>query len=964
MALPFSFRRLFASKSPAPLRRLGRRRLALEALEDRLAPAVFNVNSLLDLSLAPGVNPDGTIKGTTTVTLRSAIQAANTTPGGITINLTLRGTYQITLAPTTPNESDNLAGEFAILPEGDLSIQNTSGGAVTVRGGGQSRVFDINPADTNNPATAFLVTMQGFTITNGMAFDATGTNPDGPVAAGGGIRDQGNQSLTLTDMVLSGNKATADGGGVAMENTVNSTWTLTINASTISDNNAGDSGGGVETDGSGTVVINTGTVISDNTAAYEGAGVCLDAIGTASANLSMTGVLVSGNSSTGFGGGLTNAGSGAVTITGCTVENNNAVQASGGGVEVEYEGFHSALGTLAIVNSNFVHNTAGIAGGAVDDSGPSLTITNSEFRDNSSAGFDSGFGGAVDFTGITLTVLGSTFVNNTASVDGGGLDIGNSGTATITNCTITGNHAGDSGGGGGINMSRDFTGTLALVNDTINGNSSSDGGGVSWLGTGGTVAVQNTIIAQNSATSGPDASSGFASVPAPFTDKGGNLIGIAGPGSGNTGFTAATTQTGTVATPLRPLLAPLANNGGPTIGAPGLTQTLTTEALLPGSPALDKGVSAGAPATDQRGVPRGSPPDIGAYEREVPPPPFTPPWQALGGSVTQLTAATDPNRDLEVFGIGLNHAVWVNVQTRPHGAFGGWTSLGGDLRQINVANNADGTLELFAIGSDNGVWFKQQSKNGSALSWSGWQSAGGYVRQLDAARDRSGNLELFAIGYDHAVWVNSQTHPEGGFGGWSSLGGYVKQIAVGKNSNGALQVFGIGADNAAWFREQQAWSLNWSGWQSLGGNVKQLTVGRDLNHDLELFAIGANDAVWVDSQTAQAGGFGGWSSLGGSVSQISVGASRNGDLYVFGIGVDHAAWYRRQHNARKLFWDRWISLGVDATQLTTANQANKDLDLFAISENDAPWFRKARHVKPAQKSFPRSEAGRHAGRGL
>jgi hypothetical protein len=62
-------------------RRLLRQRLCLEALEDRMVPAVFNVNSLLDLSLAPGVNPDGTIKGTTTVTLRSAIQAANTTPG-------------------------------------------------------------------------------------------------------------------------------------------------------------------------------------------------------------------------------------------------------------------------------------------------------------------------------------------------------------------------------------------------------------------------------------------------------------------------------------------------------------------------------------------------------------------------------------------------------------------------------------------------------------------------------------------------------------------------------------------------------------------------------------------------------------------------------------------------------------------------------------------------------------------
>ena len=52
MALPFSFRRLFASKSPAPLRRLGRRRLALEALEDRLALTTYTVTTLAD-----GVKP-------------------------------------------------------------------------------------------------------------------------------------------------------------------------------------------------------------------------------------------------------------------------------------------------------------------------------------------------------------------------------------------------------------------------------------------------------------------------------------------------------------------------------------------------------------------------------------------------------------------------------------------------------------------------------------------------------------------------------------------------------------------------------------------------------------------------------------------------------------------------------------------------------------------------------------------
>ena len=80
-------------------------------------------------------------------------------------------------------------------------------------------------------------------------------------------------------------------------------------------------------------------------------------------------------------------------------------------------------------------------------------------------------------------------------------------------------------------------------------------------------------------TAGPDANNPAGT----FTDKGGNLIGISGAGSGNTGFTASTTQKGTVANPLDPLLGPLQDNGGPKIGAPGTRITLETEAPLSGS---------------------------------------------------------------------------------------------------------------------------------------------------------------------------------------------------------------------------------------------------------------------------------------------------------------------------------------------------------------------------------------------
>src|SRR6266566_1143872 len=71
-------------------------RPVLEMLEDRLAPALFTVNTLNDPSIAGGVNTDGTIVGMgTTVSLRSAIEAANATPGGNTIELSLTGTYLI-----------------------------------------------------------------------------------------------------------------------------------------------------------------------------------------------------------------------------------------------------------------------------------------------------------------------------------------------------------------------------------------------------------------------------------------------------------------------------------------------------------------------------------------------------------------------------------------------------------------------------------------------------------------------------------------------------------------------------------------------------------------------------------------------------------------------------------------------------------------------------------------------------
>ncbi len=103
-----------------------------------------------------------------------------------------------------------------------------------------------------------------------------------------------------------------------------------------------------------------------------------------------------------------------------------------------------------------------------------------------------------------------------------------------------------------------------------------------------------------------------------FASDGFNLIGKT---DGSSGFTAPTDQTGTVAAPLDPKLDPagLQNNGGP-------TQTI---ALLVGSPAIDKGTSAGLTGNltiDQRGS---------GFPREIDYPIAT---NAAGGDGTDIGA--------------------------------------------------------------------------------------------------------------------------------------------------------------------------------------------------------------------------------------------------------------------------------------------------------------------------------------
>ena len=261
---------------------------------------------------------------------------------------------------------------------------------------------------------------------------------------------------------------------------------------------------------------------------------------------------------------------------------------------------------LTIANGNGNGNDYG--GGLRNLSTGVVNLTNCAFTNNMSTGYGGGLEDGSPVGG-SLNITGCTFSGNVA-VEGGAIKI-QSKAVTVTNTTISGN-TGNNYGGGIAN----YSGALTLTSSTITGNTSSgagSGGGLVNISAGATSLVRNSIIAGNNGVK-PD-------VAGSFTSNGYNLIGKS---DGSTGFTDGVNndQAGTIASPLDPLISPLANNGGTTM----------THALLAGSPAIDQGSTTGA-GTDQRGstrpidlagysnAPGGNGSDIGAFEAQTAPPP-------------------------------------------------------------------------------------------------------------------------------------------------------------------------------------------------------------------------------------------------------------------------------------------------------------------------------------------------------
>ncbi|MEG4304889.1 DUF4347 domain-containing protein [Microcoleus sp. D3_18a_C4] len=483
--------------------------------------------------------------------LRSAIASAAT---GDTIQ------FASTLASQTITLT---SGQLVI--NKNLTIDASAAINLTISGNNASRVM-LTEGSTN-------VTLKNLIVANGKVL---GTDLNNEVtSAGGGIQTGGNSTLTLENCQVNNNVAGYAGGIYAgfksTTNVLNSTFTGNDGRSANSERG----GGAISTKSGGSLTVKGSTFTNNK-------GINGGAINHLLGNLTVENSTFLNNDSTAGTGANTSGYGGAIYTDGANASGPNSTPGSVGG-------------TIAIRNSRFEGNKgAGQGGGMFLFVYPpdkiiveGSTIVNNQVVKSSNG---DALGGGLRIGNGEFTISNTTFSNNLAQSQGGALWVGEKSPGTIINSTFAGNKAentsGTSGLGGAIVLNTSES--ISIVNSTIAKNSAGFQGGAFWGG-GLQTTLKNTIVANNTANNGGNSwnikqNAGNSK----FSDGGGNFQWPAKNPNDSSDFNV--TDAVTIADPKLDVLQTI--NG------------FSVMPLLAGSPAIDKGIAAGAPAADQRGVSR------------------------------------------------------------------------------------------------------------------------------------------------------------------------------------------------------------------------------------------------------------------------------------------------------------------------------------------------------------------------
>ena len=407
---------------------------------------------------------------------------------------------------------ENVAASGNIAVKGGVFFLSGSVDA-TITGG----TYSSNYA-SDSGAVVYMQNTSKLTVDNTAKFMGNGTKTEGEgeeatvkVTAKGGVICVDGGTVTLNGSTFENNTA-RDGGAIYVGHVLNadktdftSTGALVATDTIFRNNEATGTGSNM---GGGAICVNRGEAtlngveLDGNKSAYYGGAIsAYDATVTIQKNGDKNSVIKNSVGETGLAitfkdsDGTNN---GTYVINGLNLTDNNPAKDHGGnGVIYINEGELTVDGLTATGNSN---KGSGVIHAST---GAKLTVKNSTFESNSTAGT----GAAINFvpsTGDkTLLVENTDFISNTATGKGGAINAGGSTVVTIANCTFTTNES--DANGGAIYASTDST--LCIDNSTFDGNKSikgdtSSGGAIYGVKSTITITGDNTCFKNNQADRG------------------------------------------------------------------------------------------------------------------------------------------------------------------------------------------------------------------------------------------------------------------------------------------------------------------------------------------------------------------------------------------------------------------------------------------------------------------------------
>ena len=348
-------------------------------------------------------------------------------------------------------------------------------------------------------------------------------------------------------------------------------------------------------------------------------------------------------------------------------------------------------------------------------------------------------------------------------------------------------------------------------------------------------------------------------------------------------------------------------------------------------------------------------------------------WARMDGTLNSITAATNKNGSVQIFGSNSAGAVVTRSQVMNAGyvpayapnpaipaadTWTGWETLASSgFSKVVAQTHSNGDIEVDGIaqGSDAGVKHTRQTSPNAVHSsgFTGWSSAfagQGAVNDIAVSSDTNGGFVFYGV-LDGNLFQNSEATLDAfNTGGWFPIANNIRNIAAYTFPNGSdTQLIGIHPDGTTVAGVISGGFMGGSArWgSSMAGATVRATMSTifnpfgtpalvtDTDGRMEEFVTDIGGQIWHRVEaTPGAGNWGAWQQMDGHLTQVAAAVNQDGRIELVGVNAAGNVFHRIQSSPGNWAGSSWTGLGGPLRSIAIARNTNGRLEIFGSNSSD------------------------------